>query len=79
MRQHGLLARCKRSYKRTTQSNHTLPVAANILDQDFNTMAPNQKWCGDISYVAAAEDWFYLAVIIDLYARLVVGWAMEPF
>ncbi len=78
MRQHGLCARRKRSYKRTTQSNHTLPVAANILDQDFSTTAPNQKWCSDISYVATAEGWLYLAVIIDLYARVVVGWAMEP-
>lgn len=78
MRQHGLRARRKRSYKCTTQSNHTLPVAANILDQDFSTTAPNQKWCGDISYVATAEGWLYLAVIIDLYARVVVGWAMGP-
>jgi putative transposase len=78
MRQHGLRARRKRSYKRTTESNHTLPVAANILDQDFSTTAPNQKWCGDISYVATAEGWLYLAVIIDLYARVVVGWAMGP-
>ncbi len=78
MRQQGMRARRKRSYKRTTQSNHTLPVAANILKQDFSTTAPNQKWCGDISYVATAEGWLYLAVIIDLYARRVVGWAMGP-
>jgi putative transposase len=78
MRQHGLRARRQRSYKRTTQSNHSLPVAANILEQDFTTTAPNQKWCGDISYVATAEGWLYLAVIIDLYARVVVGWAMGP-
>lgn len=78
MRQHELRARRKRSYKRTTQSNHTLSVAANILDQDFSTTAPDQKWCGDISYVATAEGWLYVAVIIDLYARMVVGWAMAP-
>jgi putative transposase len=78
MRPHGLRARRQRSYRRTTQSNHTLPVAANILNQDFSTTTPNQKWCGDISYVATAEGWLYLAVIIDLYARVVVGWAMEP-
>lgn len=78
MRQHGLRARRKPGYKRTTQSNHTLPVAANLLNQDFSATAPNQKWCGDISYVATAEGWLYLAVIIDLYARVVVGWAMGP-
>jgi len=54
-----------------------LPIAPNLLDQDFLATAPNQKWLSDISYIDTTEGWLYLAVIIDLYSRRVVGWAMH--
>jgi transposase InsO family protein len=59
----------------TTNSAHELPVAENLLQQDFSATAPNQKWVGDITYIATSEGWLYLAVIIDLFSRKVVGWA----
>ena len=65
----------KRRFKRTTDSLHTFPVAPNLLDQDFATAGPNQKWGADISCVWTREGWLYLAVVIDLFARRVVGWA----
>jgi transposase InsO family protein len=61
----------------TTDSNHKLPVAANQLDQDFTADGPDQKWAGDITYLATAEGWLYLAVVLDLYSRRIVGWAMS--
>ena len=64
-------------YKATTDSAHNLNVALNLLDQDFTTTGPNQKWAGDISYIWIQEGWLYLAVIIDLYSRRVVGWAVS--
>jgi len=75
MRENGLKARQKRRFKRTTDSLHALPVAPNLLDQDFTATGPNQKWGSDISYVWTREGWLYLAVVIDLFARRVVGWA----
>lgn len=75
MRENGLRARQKRRFKRTTDSLHAFPVAPNLLDQDFTATGPNQKWGADISYVWTREGWLYLAVIIDLFARRVVGWA----
>jgi len=77
MRQHRIHARRKRSYKRTTQSNHSYPVAPNKLNRQFQVSAPNQVWVSDITYVATAEGWLYLAVILDLYARRIVGWSMQ--
>lgn len=74
MRENGLYARQKRRFKRTTDSQHALPVAANIIDQDFAATGPNQKWGVDISYVWTREGWLYLAVVIDLFSRRVVGW-----
>lgn len=65
-------------FKLTTDSSHKLPVAANILNRDFTTTGPNQKWVGDITYISTGEGWLYLAVVIDLYSRKVVGWAMSP-
>lgn len=76
MRQNGLQARGKRRFKRTTQSNHTYPIAPNVLNREFEAKAPNQKWVGDITYIPTGEGWLYLAVVMDLYARRVVGWAM---
>jgi putative transposase len=75
MRENGLRARQKRRFKRTTDSHHAWPIAPNLLDQDFSAEAPNQKWGSDISYIWTREGWLYLAVVIDLFARRVVGWA----
>ena len=76
MRENGLRARQKRQFKRTTDSEHAWPIAPNIIDQDFAATAPNQKWGVDISYVWTREGWLYLAVVIDLFSRKVVGWAV---
>jgi transposase InsO family protein len=75
MRENGLRARQKRRFKRTTDSHHGWPVAANLLDQDFTATRPDEKWGADISYIWTREGWLYLAVVIDLFARRVVGWA----
>jgi putative transposase len=75
MRENGLRARQKRRFKRTTDSQHAWPVAPNLLDQDFMATRPDEKWGADISYVWTREGWLYLAVVIDLFARRVVGWA----
>lgn len=76
MRRQNLRAKAARKYKATTNSKHTLAVAPNLLAQDFTAKAPNQKWVSDITYLWTDEGWLYLAVIIDLYSRLVVGWAL---
>ena len=73
MRENGLAARQKRRFKRTTDSQHSWPVAANLLEQDFTATRPNEKWGADISYVWTREGWLYVAVAIDLFARRVVG------
>ena len=78
MAQHGIRARHKRKYIATTNSNHDLPVAPNLLERNFTATAPNQVWTSDITYLATAEGWVYLAVIIDLFNRQVVGWSMQP-
>ena len=67
----------KKFRPRTTDSDHQLPVYENVLKQDFSATAPNQKWVQDITYIRTTEGWLYLAVVIDLYSRLVVGWAMS--
>jgi putative transposase len=77
MRENGLKARQKRRFTRTTDSHHALPVAPNLLEQDFSAARPNQKWAADISYVWTSEGWLYLAVVLDLFARRVVGWAVS--
>lgn len=76
MQRQGLRARAARKFKATTNSRHSLPVAENLLKQDFTASAPNQKWVGDITYLHTEEGWLYLAVVIDLYSRMVIGWAM---
>lgn len=78
MNLHGIKARAKRKYKATTDSNHNLPVAENLLDRDFTPEAPNSVWTSDITYIATDEGWLYLAVVIDLFSRQVVGWSMKP-
>ena len=77
MRENKLVARQKRRFKRTTNSEHAWPVAPNLIDQDFKAERPDQKWGADISYIWTAEGWLYLAVIIDLHSRRVVGWAVS--
>jgi transposase InsO family protein len=76
MRRLGLRARAARKYQATTHSKHTLPVAPNRLAQDFTAPAPNRVWVSDITYLWTGEGWLYLAVVLDLYSRTVVGWAM---
>jgi putative transposase len=76
MRQHALVARQRRRRAvRTTDSACQQPLAPNLLERRFEAAAPNQVWVADISYVATAEGWLYLAVVLDLFARRVVGWA----
>ena len=75
MRENGLAARQKRRFKRTTDSQHGWPVAANLLEQDFTASRADEKGGADISYVWTREGWLYLAVVIDLFARRVVGWS----
>ncbi|OXJ06766.1 hypothetical protein CFB39_38430 [Burkholderia sp. AU6039] len=73
----GLRCRQKRRFKATTNSKHDLPVAPNLLSQDFSATAPNQAWCDDITYIATDEGWLYLAGLKDLYSGEIVGYAMS--
>ena len=78
MRHHGIRARGPRRYRVcTTDSKHSLPVAPNLLDQNFVADRANQVWLADITYIPTREGWLYLAVILDLFTRKVVGWAMR--
>jgi transposase InsO family protein len=77
MQADGIQAKSRRKFKVTTQSNHQKPVAPNILAQDFTATAPNQKWAADITYIWTTEGWLYLAVVMDLFSRMVVGWSLQ--
>ena len=77
MRENGIRARHKRRYKVTTDSKHTLPVAPNLLDRNFAPTAPNQVWTSDITYLWTDEGWLYLAIVLDLFNREVVGWSLK--
>ncbi|WP_244562063.1 IS3 family transposase [Bradyrhizobium lablabi] len=78
MRHHGIRAiMARRSRVRTTDSRHDLPIAPNLLDRNFTAAAPNRIWLADITYVETDQGWLYLATILDLYSRRIVGWAME--
>lgn len=77
MRSMGIKAVAKDKFKVTTDSDHALPIFNNVLNRDFNALRPNQKWCCDISYIHTDEGWLYLAVVIDLYSRAVIGWSMN--
>ena len=77
MRALNLRVKQKCKYKVTTDSKHQLPVAENVLNRQFLPAAPNQAWGTDITYLWTQEGWIYLAVVIDLYSRRVVGWAMD--
>lgn len=78
MREHGIRARHKRRYRVTTDSKHGLPVAPNLLDRKFEPAAPNQVWTADITYLWTDEGWLYLAVVLDLFNREVIGWSLKP-
>ena len=78
MRRHGIRAQAPRRYRVcTTDSKHSLPIAANLLDRNFVAEKPDQVWLADITYIPTGEGWLYLAVILDLFTRKVVGWAMR--
>jgi transposase InsO family protein len=76
MRAENLICKTKRKFKATTDSNHKLPVAPNLLNREFKVDKPNCCYVGDITYIATGEGWLYLATVIDLYSRKVVGWSM---
>ena len=76
MRENGLAARIKRRFTRTTDSEHSHPIAPNLLDRSFNPARPNEAWASDITYVATRQGWLFVAVTLDLFSRAVVGWAM---
>jgi putative transposase len=77
MRELGLKAKARRRYKVTTESRHWFPVAPNLLQRSFDVTEPNKVWTADISYVWTLEGWLYLAVIMDLFSRQIVGWAID--
>jgi len=78
MREAGLRTNWKRKFVSTTDSRHTLPVAENVLNRQFDVGEPNRAWVSDITYIRTAQGWLYLAVVLDLYSRRVVGWSMAP-
>ena len=79
MQEHGIRAHGKRRFRvMTADSGHDLPIAPNLLNRNFTPAAPNQAWAGDITYIATEEGWLFLAVVIDLFSRRVVGWSMQP-
>jgi transposase InsO family protein len=75
---HGLRATWKRKFIHTTDSRHSLPTAANVLDRQFQPAGPNQAWVSDITYLRTRSGWLYLAAVMDLFSRKIVGWAMAP-
>jgi transposase InsO family protein len=76
MRAEGIRPKTVKKWRATTQSNHRMPVAANALNRQFTVAQPNQVWAGDITYIWTMEGWLYLAVVLDLYSRAVIGWAL---
>ena len=77
MHDHQIVAKKARRFRVTTQSDPALPVAQNVLDRQFTASAPNERWVGDITYLWTREGWLYLAIVLDLFSRRVVGWAMQ--
>jgi transposase InsO family protein len=77
MQKHGIRAKGKKRFKVTTDSNHDLPIAPNLLNRQFTVDAPDKVWAGDITYIPTDEGWLFLAVVIDLFSRQVVGWSMR--
>ncbi len=77
MRENGIMAKTRRRFKITTDSKHNLPIAENLLDQEFTVDAPNKRWTGDITYIWTKQGWMYLAVVLDLFNRQIIGWSMR--
>ncbi len=77
LRRQGLRAKATRKFSPVSYREHGLPVSENLLEQDFSADGPNQKWAGDITYLRTDEGWLYLAVVIDLWSRAVIGWSMS--
>src|SRR6266567_4078984 len=77
MREAGIAAKTKRKFRQTTDSNHGHPVAENVLDRNFDPEEPNAAWVADVTYIPTREGWLYLAVVEDLFSRMVVGWSMD--
>ena len=77
MRENGLKGRIKPAFRKTTDSDHGMPVAPNLLEQNFDVAEPDRVWAGDISYLRTTEGWLFIAVILDLCSRKVVGWSMS--
>ncbi|MDY6974473.1 MAG: IS3 family transposase, partial [Thermodesulfobacteriota bacterium] len=77
MNKAGVFVKYRKKFKRTTDSNHKLPVAPNLLNRQFEAKRPDTVWCADITYLWTLQGWLYLAVVIDLYSRKIVGWAMS--
>lgn len=77
MRQNGLKSRCRRRYRVTTKADQRHPVAPNVLDRDFTAQQPNQKWLADITYIDTRQGWLYLAAVLDVFSRRIVGWSMH--
>ena len=77
MRENRIQAKHKRKFKATTDSQHKFPTAPNLLEQNFTVSEPNRVWTADISYCWTAEGWIYLAVVLDMYSRKIVGWAID--
>jgi putative transposase len=77
MKRHGITARVKRRFVLTTDSRHKLPIAPNLIGRDFNPKLPNQVWASDITYIDTGEGWLFLTVMVDLFSRQVVGWAIK--
>ncbi|MFC7555546.1 IS3 family transposase [Pseudoroseomonas wenyumeiae] len=77
IRRHGIQAQIKRRFRVTTARNYVFPLAPNLVDRQFTASGPNKVWLADITYIPAGEGWLYLAVVLDLFSRKVVGWAMR--
>jgi transposase InsO family protein len=77
MQQHGIRARGKRRFRVTTDSRHGLPIAPNLLNRNFTVAAPNRVWAGDMTYIQTEEGWLFLAVVLDLFSRRIVGWSLR--
>ena len=78
MREDGIRSKTTRRFRiRTTDSNHSLPIAPNLVQREFDVEGPNQLWVADITYIPTNEGWLYLASILDAFSRRIVGWAMD--
>ena len=77
MRENNIVGKPKKKFRKTTDSDHEFPVAPNLLEREFDVETPDEAWVGDITYIWTARGWLYLAVILDLFSRRVVGWALD--